>query len=139
MATRRQCLKRKKKRRLSERSEFPTLPVSGAGGACTPRSGAPSSGSPFLAYFFWRSKRSRSAAGTNSRLVPDDSAISTFHQSSARCTVALFERVKLQRQLLLRSDVRCQVNKAEVLPDDQAGSPSRRPGNLFCFAISSHP
>ena len=35
MATRRQCLKRKKKRRLSERSEFPTLPVSGAGGACT--------------------------------------------------------------------------------------------------------
>src|SRR5450830_21260 len=70
MATRRQCLKRKKKRRLSERSEFPTLPVSGAGGACTPRSGAPSSGSPFLAYFFWRSKRSRSVAGTNSRLVP---------------------------------------------------------------------
>ena len=32
--------------------------------------GPPSSGSPFLAYFFWRSKRSRSAAGTNPRLVP---------------------------------------------------------------------
>src|SRR5881628_256402 len=36
MATRRQGLKRIKKRRLSERSEFPTLPVSGPGGACSP-------------------------------------------------------------------------------------------------------
>jgi hypothetical protein len=53
MATRRQCLKRKKKRPLSERSEFRTLPVSGAGGACT-RSEAQGAivGSPFLAYLF---------------------------------------------------------------------------------------
>src|SRR5215217_6808037 len=36
MATRRQGLKRIKKRRLSERSEFPTLPVSVPGGACSP-------------------------------------------------------------------------------------------------------
>ena len=34
-ATRRQGLKRIKKRPLSERSEFRTLPVSGPGGACT--------------------------------------------------------------------------------------------------------
>ena len=36
MATRRQGLKRIKKRRLSERSEFPTLPDFGAGGVCSP-------------------------------------------------------------------------------------------------------
>ena len=63
MATRRQCRNRINKRPLSERSEFRTLPDFGAGGVCTPRSGAPSSGSPFLAYVFWRSKRGRSAAG----------------------------------------------------------------------------
>jgi hypothetical protein len=36
MATRRQGLKRIKKRRLTERSEFRTLPVSVPGGACSP-------------------------------------------------------------------------------------------------------
>jgi hypothetical protein len=30
------------------------------------------------------------------------------------------------------------VNKAEVLPDDLAGSPSRRPGHFFCFAKRSN-
>src|SRR3954470_16846161 len=57
MAPRRQCLKRKKKRPLSERSEFRTLPVSGAGGACSPRSGPPSYGSPFLPHFFGEAKK----------------------------------------------------------------------------------
>jgi hypothetical protein len=36
MATRRWCRNRIKKRRLSERSEFPTLPDFGAGGVCSP-------------------------------------------------------------------------------------------------------
>ena len=36
MATRRQGLKRIKKRRLSERSEFPTLPDFGASDVCSP-------------------------------------------------------------------------------------------------------
>ena len=63
MAPRRQYRKRIKKRPLSERSEFRTLPVSGAGGACSPRKRTAIVGSPSLAYFSWRSKRSRSAAG----------------------------------------------------------------------------
>ncbi len=69
MATRRWCRNRIKKRRLSERSEFPTLPDFGASGVCSPRSGPPSSGSPSLAYFSWRRKRSRSAAGPRPGLV----------------------------------------------------------------------
>jgi hypothetical protein len=36
VATLPQCRKRIKKRPLSERSEFRTLPVSGTGGACSP-------------------------------------------------------------------------------------------------------
>ena len=56
MATRRQCLKRKKKRRLSERSEFRRFPFQvRAARAVRAQRGPPSSGSPFLAYFFWRS------------------------------------------------------------------------------------
>ena len=69
MTPRRWCRNRIKKRRLSERSEFPTLPDFGASGVCSPRSGPPSSGSPSLAYFSWRRKRSRSAAGPRPGLV----------------------------------------------------------------------
>ena len=69
MTPRRWCRNRIKKRRLSERSEFPTLPDFGASGVGTPRSGAASPGSPFLAYIFWRSKRGRSAAGPRPGLV----------------------------------------------------------------------
>jgi hypothetical protein len=69
MTPRRWCRNRIKKRRLSERSEFPTLPDFGASGVGTPRSGAASPESPFLAYVFWRSKRGRSAAGPRPGLV----------------------------------------------------------------------
>ena len=69
MTPRRWCRNRIKKRRLSERSEFPTLPDFGASGVGTPRSGAASPGSPSLAYFSWRRKRSRSAAGPRPGLV----------------------------------------------------------------------
>jgi hypothetical protein len=64
-----QCLKRIKKAGLSERSEFAGLPVSGAGNVGTPRSGAAQLGSPFFGYFFWRSKKSDPAAGTDPRLA----------------------------------------------------------------------
>ena len=37
MTPRRWCRNRIKKRRLSERSEFPTLPDFGASGVCSPR------------------------------------------------------------------------------------------------------
>src|SRR3954451_2198364 len=58
MATRRQGLKRIKKRRLSERSEFPTLPVSGPGGACSPCEARTAIvGAAFFAPLFWRSKK----------------------------------------------------------------------------------
>src|SRR3954469_16809982 len=58
MATRRQGLKRIKKRRLSERSEFPTLPVSGPGGACSQREAMTAIvGAAFFAPLFWRSKK----------------------------------------------------------------------------------
>ena len=55
-----------KKRRLSERSEFRRFPISVLA-ACAVRAqrGPPSSGSPSFAYFAWRSKKSRSAAGPN--------------------------------------------------------------------------
>ena len=69
MAPRRWCRNRIKKRPLSERSEFRTLPDFGASGVGSPRSGPPSPGSPFLAYVFWRSKRGRSAAGPRPGLV----------------------------------------------------------------------
>ena len=47
------------------------LPVSGAGGACSPRAARTAIvGSPFLAYLFWRSKRGRSAAGPRPGLYP---------------------------------------------------------------------
>jgi hypothetical protein len=48
------------------------------------------------------------------------------------------KRQTLQLQLLLRSDVFWLVNKTEVLPDDLAGNPSRRPGHFFCFAKRSN-
>src|SRR5438067_11951634 len=58
MATRRQGLKRIKKRRLSERSEFPALPVSVPGGACSPCEARTAIvGAAFFAPLFWRSKK----------------------------------------------------------------------------------
>src|SRR3982750_4486450 len=58
MATRRQGLKRIKKRPLSERSEFRTLPVSVPGGACSQRAALTAIvGAAFFAPLFWRSKK----------------------------------------------------------------------------------
>src|SRR5215217_4135730 len=58
MATRRQGLKRIKKRPLSERSEFRTLPVSVPGGACSQREALTAIvGAAFFAPLFWRSKK----------------------------------------------------------------------------------
>src|SRR5438067_10719160 len=58
MATRRQGLKRIKKRPLSERSEFRTLPVSVPGGACSPCEARTAIvGAAFFAPLFWRSKK----------------------------------------------------------------------------------
>src|ERR1700709_2500358 len=58
MATRRQGLKRIKKRPLSERSEFRTLPVSVPGGGCSPGEARPAIvGAAFFAPLFWRSKK----------------------------------------------------------------------------------
>src|ERR1700712_760881 len=58
MATRRQGLKRIKQRRLSERSEFSTLPVSVPGGACSPCEARTAIvGPPFLPHFFGGAKK----------------------------------------------------------------------------------
>src|SRR3954453_2729031 len=105
MAPRRQCRKRIKKRPLSERSEFRTLPVSGAGDAGSPRSGPPSPGSPFLAYVFWRSKRGRSAAGPRPGLVVrQDSRIasSASRRSVAKPPLTLATVAQRRKALLLR-------------------------------------
>src|ERR1700712_4221750 len=58
MATRRQGLKRIKKRPLSERSEFRTLPVSVPGGACSPCEARTAIvGAAFLPHFFGGAKK----------------------------------------------------------------------------------
>ena len=53
---------------LFERSEFSETPLNPSTAGCPERSaGDPDGGSPFLAYFFWRSKRSECSAGRTSR------------------------------------------------------------------------
>src|SRR4051794_34039033 len=104
MAPRRWCRNRIKKRPLSERSEFRTLPDFGASGVGSPRSGPPSPGSPFLAYAFWRSKRGRSAAGPRPGLVVwQDSRIAS---SASRRSVAkpplMLATVAQRKALVLR-------------------------------------
>ena len=54
----------------SERSEFGAGPEHRAPQSSPAPAGPPPSGSPFLGYFFWRSKRSNSPAGANSRQQP---------------------------------------------------------------------
>src|SRR3954454_19388965 len=83
MAPRRWCRNRIKKRPLSERSEFRTLPDFGASDVGSPRSGPPSPGSPFLAYVFWRSKRGRSAAGPRPGLVVRQEKLHCFIRRNA--------------------------------------------------------
>src|SRR3954469_4717195 len=82
MATRRQGLKRIKKRRLSERSEFPTLPVSGPGGACSPCEARTAIvGAAFFAPLFWRSKKAGRPPGRTPGYSPRQCK---SHASSAR-------------------------------------------------------
>src|SRR3954451_12566308 len=105
MAPRRWCRNRIKKRPLSERSEFRTLPDFGASGVGSPRSGPPSPGSPFLAYVFWRSKRGRSAAGPRPGLVVrQDSRIasSASRRSVAKLPLTLATVAQRRKALLLR-------------------------------------
>ena len=90
-----------KVRRLSERcaaqrSEFSRAPLQASTARGPSRSEGAIIGSPFLAYFFWRSKRSRSPAGANSRPGHDDSAIGLGHQ---------VKDVTAKQQLLLKLKV----------------------------------
>src|SRR5438309_468319 len=92
MATRRQGLKRIKKRRLSERSEFPTLPVSGPGGACSPCEARTAIvGAAFFAPLFWRSKKAGRPPGRTPGYSPrqcKSHASPTRHQQQWRLALA---------------------------------------------------
>src|ERR1700710_1823051 len=82
MATRRQGLKRIKKRPLSERSEFRTLPVSVPGGACSPCEARTAIvGAAFFAPLFWRSKKAGRPPGRTPGYSPRQCK---SHASSAR-------------------------------------------------------
>src|ERR1700712_2605479 len=104
MATRRQGLKRIKKRPLSERSEFRTLPVSVPGGACSQRVARTAIvGAAFFAPLFWRTEqKSGSAAGTNTRLLSTAVSAATLHppgtSSNGACFAQPSQRQR-QRQL----------------------------------------
>ena len=131
MATRRWCRNRIKKRRLSERSEFPTLPDFGASGVCSPRSGPPSSGSPSLAYFSWRRKRSRSAAGPRPGLVVRQAKPSCFIRQPG-----LAAKPPLPWQRLHSARRHCSAcwtgeTSNRSLPWGVAGCSSRRPTRFF--------
>ena len=128
MTPRRWCRNRIKKRRLSERSEFPTLPDFGASGVGTPRSGAASPGSPFLAYIFWRSKRGRSAAGPRPGLVVRQDKLHCFTRQRVaaakpplpwHCSAAK-RKAPLQRMLTGET-------RKSSLPWGVAGNSARRP------------
>src|ERR1700712_4177849 len=104
MATRRQGLKRIKQRRLSERSEFSTLPVSVPGGACSPCEARTAIvGPPFLPHFFGGAKK-RVGRRDEHPATPHGSercnASPARHQQQRRLALALRSRcARLQRQL----------------------------------------
>ena len=127
MATRRWCRNRKKKRRLSERSEFPTLPDFGASDVCSPRSGPPSSGSPSLGYFSWRRKRSDSAAGPRPGLVVRQDKLHCFTrpQDLAAKLLLMFATVAQRKASLL--SLPDGEGAADALPWGVAGNSARRP------------
>src|ERR1700712_1640312 len=100
MATRRQGLKRIKKRPLSERSEFRTLPVSVPGGACSPCEARTAIvGAAFFAPLFWRSKKAGRAPGRTPGYSPRQLALQRFTRPAdaamAPCVVQPLQR---QRQ-----------------------------------------
>ena len=115
-----------KKAALSERSEFGGLPDFGAGGAGTPaRAGAAQSGSPFLGYFFWRSKRSDPPAGADTRPA------STTVQSRCVTGVGHTELSPCrQRSIDDPTSNATALFRCETTPVTQHGSPcsSARPG-----------
>src|ERR1700709_1540600 len=92
MATRRQGLKRIKKRPLSERSEFRTLPVSVRGGAASPceaRGADRHRRGRLFCPTFLAEQKSGSAAGTNTRLLPTAVSAATLHPPGSRSNSAL--------------------------------------------------
>src|ERR1700712_1034363 len=104
MATRRQGLKRIKKRPLSERSEFRTLPVSVPGGACSPCEARTAIvGAAFFAPLFWRSKKAGRPPGRTPGCSPRQWALQRFTRpapaATAPCVVQPLQR---QRQQSLR-------------------------------------
>ena len=132
MATRRWCRNRIKKRPLSERSEFRTLPDFGASDVCSPRSGPPSSGSPSLGYFSWRSKRSDPAAGPEPGLVVRQDRLPCF--TSVQHLAAKPQWQRGMRPTKARR--RCDASLAgeplhSSLPWGVAGCSSRRPTRFF--------
>src|SRR3954467_2067864 len=91
MATRRQGLKRIKKRPLSERSEFPTLPVSVPGDACSPCEARTAIvGAAFLPHFF---------GGAKKRVVRRDEHPATPH-GSERCNASSAKKTQHRRPAL---------------------------------------
>src|SRR5215217_7530698 len=88
MAPRRQCRKRIKKRPLSERSEFRTLPVSGTGGAGSPCEARTAIvGAAFLPHFLAEQKAGRPPG--RDPACPSGRAIASFHPSGRRSNLAL--------------------------------------------------
>ena len=131
MTPRRWCRNRIKKRRLSERSEFPTLPDFGASGVGTPRSGAASPGSPSLAYFSWRRKRSRSAAGPRPGLVVRQDKPNCFtrlQDLAAKLLLTLATVAQRKAPLLSLADGK---GAADALPWGVAGCSARQPTRFF--------
>ena len=134
MAPRRWCRNRIKKRPLSERSEFRTLPDFGASGVGTPApAGAPSPGSPSLGYFSWRSKRSDPAAGPDTRLGRLAGHAALVHPPAGLSREAAFDVVNR----LHNARRSCNVHLAgEATPlHCRGGKPGIRPGSrpAFCF------
>src|SRR3954468_6850654 len=90
MATRRQGLKRIKKRPLSERSEFRTLPVSVPGGACSPCEARTAIvGAAFFAPLFWRSKKAGRPPGRTPGYSVTAVSAATLYRPCSGGTVAL--------------------------------------------------
>ena len=127
MATRRWCRNRIKKRRLSERSEFPTLPDFGASGVCSPRSGPPSSGSPSLGYFSWRRKRSDSAAGPTPGLVVRQARPHCFTRTQDLAAKLLLTLATVAQRKATLPRLPDGKGAADALPWGVAGNSARRP------------
>ncbi|MDB5760791.1 MAG: hypothetical protein JWM30_4080, partial [Burkholderia sp.] len=106
-ATRRQGLKRIKKRPLSERSEFRTLPVSVPGGACSPCEARTAIlGAAFFAPLFWRSKKAGRPPGRTPGYSPrqcKSHASPARHQQQRRLASTASSRIAATAASQLRS------------------------------------